>query len=1355
MSTPKTRSWCRLAPAFLLLVGWVTPCAAEHPTHLTFDERVEAQRAIEEVYWRHRIWPKENPAPKPPLSDVLSEEALRARVDDILAKSVALDEFWGRPITDEQLQAEMERMARDTRRPNLLRELFAALGHDPLLVAECLARPLLVDRLIHGWYSRDPRLHRKLRATAEEELSHFGTAEHMELLGGDYHETAFVLDPEGSWEDATPSNTSPAVELRLDRRDWRDLLVRLAGDLRVEADWGQLPVGRLSRLVAQDDRFLVRVVLERTAGSVRIATVTWEKEPFNDWWREARTAWNPAVLRRENAGAGARTPSMDSPVHVPLVEGSACTPDTWSPTAWPIEERKYHTAVWTGTEMIIWGGRLMSALYLDSGWRYDPASDTWHAISIGANLPEGRSSHTAVWTGTEMIVWGGLGNSTSLNSGGRYDPSTDTWAPTSMGPDVPAPRNNHTAVWTGTELVVWGGVDDRTYPDTGGRYDPSTDSWTAVSTVGAPAARSSHTAVWTGSEMIAWGGHDYISHSMNTGGRYDPSSNTWTSTSMGIDVPEPRSDHTAVWTGTEMIVWGGAGSLLVNTGGRYDPAEDMWTPTSAGADPPSVRHGHTAVWTGDEMIIWGGRDGGWRYDPAADVWRPISNNLPAASHGHTAIWSGSEMIVWGGEMGSITRLGGRYDPITDTWKRTSLGPETPEERRYHTAVWTGAEMIVWGGYGTDHALRKGGRYDPATDSWTPTSVGVNSPPGMFFHTAVWTGTEMIVWGGSPIGGRGGRYNPLADTWSPTSTGAANPDPRQAHVAVWTGTEMIIWGGSGFSGPENTGGRYDPSSDTWTPTSTGAGVPAGRGWTAAVWTGSEMIVWGGNLGYPYTGLNTGGRYDPCTDTWEPTSTDGSVPDGRMNHSAVWTGTEMIVWGGWNAFTLDTGGRYDPWTDAWTPTSTGPGLPTPRSSHTALWIGTEMIVWGGSSHELWGVAGTGGRYDPLTDRWTSTPVVGAPASRDLHTAVWSGTEMIIWGGRARTLESSTGGRYCPGSPASVDDTDRLDPVRGPDPFPVVDTMDITTAGARFETCDFSCSGGPEVCCGEGATAAGDPALIFTMNLIGAESEPRLRDAEYEVYIDFGEEGLRDFRQEPGLISKDPKKGTADVTLKLDLKEKKKKKKGSEKGGSPFKGLKGIERLSRFDQTAATIDFVIPVSELQARADEEQAAASGLDREPLEAVDLLLWSGTKQKLEDGVTAGIELNDRAPNTNDNRAPTVVAEALLVTTDRAVIDGPVIESIRLTPIAPNPPIGAAPLLVWFTVFVVDTLGAPVEGEALEVAITGDPRARLADPWSPLVTNQDGQAWFVVENIIRDGAQVTVRAQRVLSNTVTTGIMSP
>ena len=61
-------------------------------------------------------------------------------------------------------------------------------------------------------------------------------------------------------------------------------------------------------------------------------------------------------------------------------------------------------------------------------------------------------------------------------------------------------------MWTGSEMIVWGG--SWRHLNTGGRYNPSTDSWTATSTTNAPAARDGHTAVWTGSEMIVWGGYN-------------------------------------------------------------------------------------------------------------------------------------------------------------------------------------------------------------------------------------------------------------------------------------------------------------------------------------------------------------------------------------------------------------------------------------------------------------------------------------------------------------------------------------------------------------------------------------------------------------------------------------------------------------------------------------------------------------------------------------------------------------------------------------------------------------------------------------------------------------------------------
>src|SRR5262249_8053442 len=89
---------------------------ATYPTKtLTFEERVSYQRAIEEVYWRHRIWPKENRPPKPSLDAVMSQAQPEEKVSDYLRNSQVLANYWRRPVTAEQLQAEMDRMAKQTR----------------------------------------------------------------------------------------------------------------------------------------------------------------------------------------------------------------------------------------------------------------------------------------------------------------------------------------------------------------------------------------------------------------------------------------------------------------------------------------------------------------------------------------------------------------------------------------------------------------------------------------------------------------------------------------------------------------------------------------------------------------------------------------------------------------------------------------------------------------------------------------------------------------------------------------------------------------------------------------------------------------------------------------------------------------------------------------------------------------------------------------------------------------------------------------------------------------------------------------------------------------------------------------
>src|SRR5437762_3248448 len=235
---------------------------------LSFAERVAYQRAIEDVYWRHRIWPKERPDPKPSLDAVMSQATIEQKVQDYLGNSELLEQEWQKPITPEQLQAEMDRIAQHTKQPEVLRELFAALGNDPFVIAECLARPVLLERL-------------------------------------------------------------------------------------------------------------------------QFATDEWRKAPLESWSATAQDQM-PNVMAA--ATASYTLPAISD-------QPSDCI-------------------------------------------------DSWTATST-TNVPTARTGHTAVWTGTEMIVWGGVGNGgATILTGGRYSPGTDSGTATSTT-NAPAPRSGHTAVWTG------------------------------------------------------------------------------------------------------------------------------------------------------------------------------------------------------------------------------------------------------------------------------------------------------------------------------------------------------------------------------------------------------------------------------------------------------------------------------------------------------------------------------------------------------------------------------------------------------------------------------------------------------------------------------------------------------------------------------------------------------------------------------------------------------------------------------------------------------------------------------------------------------------------------------------------
>lgn len=256
--------------------------------------------------------------------------------------------------------------------------------------------------------------------------------------------------------------------------------------------------------------------------------------------------------------------------------------------------------------------------------------------------------HSAVWTGTEMLVWGGrrsVSDLDSLNSGGRYDPQTDQWRPLSTE-KAPSSRSRHAAVWTGGEMLVWGGEGPQGQERSGGRYDPATDQWSAMSTTNAPAPRRYPGAVWDGSGLIIDGGQT-SSTTDAAGARYDAARDSWKAlanppflTNGAAALNAEQWFPAMVWADHQLFLW------ISRGGARYDSTSDEWeslSPSGPGLHVPPVGHiGMSGIWTESEVIFWGGRpssDGnnsdwctGLRYNPSTKSWRPTSVSMPELDH---------------------------------------------------------------------------------------------------------------------------------------------------------------------------------------------------------------------------------------------------------------------------------------------------------------------------------------------------------------------------------------------------------------------------------------------------------------------------------------------------------------------------------------------------------------------------------------------------------------------------------------------------------------------------------------------------------------------------------------------------
>lgn len=325
--------------------------------------------------------------------------------------------------------------------------------------------------------------------------------------------------------------------------------------------------------------------------------------------------------------------------------------------------RHYHSAVWTGTEMVVYGGySSISPYYMADAAAYNPTTDAWRPL--GTSPVAGRYYTNAVWTGTQMLVWGGTGSGTK-NDGAAWTASTGMWSTLPASPLTA--RYKHSTVWTGTEMIVWGGYSNLA---DGAAYNPTTGMWRTIAA--APlTGRYDHSAVFAGGKMIIFGGRGSTCPGTTSGcsdaAAYDPVANTWTSlTPPSADLDGRYGADTAVdSTGKLAIFWGGYGSYVSpsytrNTGAIFDTATSTWKSITPPTDTvfPSSKRWLTSMWTTPTALyVWGGSASstsgttanGAYYELATSTWKEMdTTNAPTARNGATAVWTGAEAIIWGG-----------------------------------------------------------------------------------------------------------------------------------------------------------------------------------------------------------------------------------------------------------------------------------------------------------------------------------------------------------------------------------------------------------------------------------------------------------------------------------------------------------------------------------------------------------------------------------------------------------------------------------------------------------------------------------------------------------------------------------
>ena len=248
---------------------------------------------------------------------------------------------------------------------------------------------------------------------------------------------------------------------------------------------------------------------------------------------------------------------------------------------------------------------------LNTGYRYDPGSDSWSAI---ADMADVRQKPAAAFINDKLYVVGGWGVfGDTLTSLEIYDPATNSW---STGSPVPVGYAAATAVALNGQMYVIGGCSSSCGFTDVYRYDPDSDSWATVAPYPVPVS-------WNGcgvirSQIYCAGG---TTGSVETASTYvyNLASNSWTQLA---DLPQPQWGMGYIAVNGLLYISGGVTdnfSTVTNEGFYYDPAGNTWS---------TLQNSNNAVYRGGSACGFykiGGSTGGFTPVPDSEVYPGLTD----------------------------------------------------------------------------------------------------------------------------------------------------------------------------------------------------------------------------------------------------------------------------------------------------------------------------------------------------------------------------------------------------------------------------------------------------------------------------------------------------------------------------------------------------------------------------------------------------------------------------------------------------------------------------------------------------------------------------------------------------------